>query len=439
MDSGCTIAYLTAGAGGMYCGSCMHDNTLARAWSRAGIDVQLIPTYTPIRTDEQDVSIDRVFYSGINIYLEQRLPFYHFLPRLVNRFFDRPGLIRWATSRPSAIRASSLGALTVSMLRGTQGRQRLEVEKLCQWLGGLQPSIILFTNILIAGCAPRLKAELRVPLVVTLQGDDAFLEYLSEPYRSQAIQQIRELVADIDGFLVHSRFYADFMQEYLGIPQAKIHLVPLGLDVSDFPRPAALASSVVTPDARSFRTIGYLARLAPEKGLHLLVEAYLDLCQRESARDLHLRIAGWAGPDHQAYVQRELGRLNAATASGRVEYLGAIDRREKVEFLRSLDVLSVPTTYRDPKGLFVLESLAAGVPVVQPDHGAFPEMLERLGGGRLVAPNDPRQLADALEDLLLDDEGRTHLGREAARLVHEQYNAEAMAAQTWQVLQRFVR
>jgi glycosyltransferase involved in cell wall biosynthesis len=417
----------------------MHDNTLARAWSQAGIDVQLIPTYTPIRTDEDDVSIERVFYSGINVYLEQRLPFYGFLPGFVHRFFDQPGLIRWATSRPSAIRAKSLGALTVSMLRGTQGRQRVEVEKLCEWLGELQPRIVLLTNILIAGCAPRLKAQLGVPVVVTLQGDDAFLEYLIEPFRSQAIRQVRKLVADIDGFLVHSRFYADFMREYLGIPQEKIYQVPLGLDVRDFPKPGALSSVAATPDDRSFRTVGYLARLAPEKGLHLLVDAYLDLCQRRPARDVRLRIAGWAGADHQEYVERELARLRAATSGGAVEYLGTVDRRQKVEFLRSLDVLSVPTTCRDPKGLFVLESLAAGVPVVQPDHGAFPEMLGRLGGGRLVAPNDAQQLADALEQLLADDDGRRNLGREAARVVHEQCNAEAMAADTWQVLQRFVR
>ncbi|MCZ6539665.1 MAG: glycosyltransferase family 1 protein, partial [Chloroflexi bacterium] len=50
------VAYLTAGAGGMYCGSCMRDNTLAAALLRSGRDVVLIPIYSPIRTDEADVS-----------------------------------------------------------------------------------------------------------------------------------------------------------------------------------------------------------------------------------------------------------------------------------------------------------------------------------------------------------------------------------------------
>ena len=66
------VAYITAGAAGMYCGSCLHDNTLAGALLRMGHDVSLIPTYTPIRTDGTDFSIDRVFYGAINVYLAQK-------------------------------------------------------------------------------------------------------------------------------------------------------------------------------------------------------------------------------------------------------------------------------------------------------------------------------------------------------------------------------
>ena len=67
------LAYIAAGAGGMYCGSCMHDNTLAAALMRRGVDVALIPTYTPLRTDEESVSLDRVFYGGINVFLQEKL------------------------------------------------------------------------------------------------------------------------------------------------------------------------------------------------------------------------------------------------------------------------------------------------------------------------------------------------------------------------------
>ena len=67
------IVYLTAGAAGMFCGSCMHDNTLVRGLARQGWDLQLVPTYTPIRTDEDDVSVDQVFFGGVNIYLQQKI------------------------------------------------------------------------------------------------------------------------------------------------------------------------------------------------------------------------------------------------------------------------------------------------------------------------------------------------------------------------------
>ena len=75
------IAHISAGAAGMYCGTCIHDNTLATALKRLGVDVALIPTYTPLRTDEQDVSIDRVFYGGINVFLQQKWSLFRHTPR----------------------------------------------------------------------------------------------------------------------------------------------------------------------------------------------------------------------------------------------------------------------------------------------------------------------------------------------------------------------
>ena len=56
----------------------------------------------------------------------------------------------------------------------------------------------------------------------------------------------------------------------------------------------------------------------------------------------------------------------------------------------------------------------------------------------MVPPNDPRQLADALEALLCDDDARSKLGQEGARKVHGEYNAATMAAKTWEVLERFI-
>ena len=135
-----TIAYITSGAGGMFCGSCLHDNTLARALIRRGLDVQLIPTYTPIRTDEEDVSSTHVFYGGVNVFLSQTVPFYRHLPAMLTGWLDHPRLINWATRRAAATSAASLGALTVSMLRGVEGNQRRELDKMLEKLEELSHS-----------------------------------------------------------------------------------------------------------------------------------------------------------------------------------------------------------------------------------------------------------------------------------------------------------
>ena len=395
------IAYLTAGAAGMYCGSCLHDNTLAAALVRLGVDIQLIPTYTPIRTDEQDVSVDFVFFGGINVYLQQKSALFRWLPSVLDRILDRPWLLRRATARSTAIDPKFLGDLAVSMLRGEHGYQRKEVRRLCRFLASdVQPNLVVLTNMLIGGCIPELKRTLGVPVLVTLQGDDAFLEYLPEPHKTRCFEQIRRLVRDVDGFLVHSRYYAEFMTGYFGIPPDKLHVVPLGIDTRDFAEP----ESATEQDAASSRppTIGYLARLAPEKGLHVLVDAFIELRRRPGMDNVQLRIAGWLGEQNRAYAESQFDKLRAAGLGDAFQYVGEVDRQGKTEFLRSLDILSVPTTQREPKGLFVLESLAAGVPVVLPDHGAFPELVASTGGGCLTPPNDPSALAATLAELLQD-------------------------------------
>src|SRR5947209_1557269 len=109
------IAYITSGAAGMFCGSCMRDNTLVTALRGLGHDALLVPTYTPIRTDEPDVSVHRVFYGGINVYLEQKSRLFRHTPRFVDWLLNRPGLIRLATRRAVNADYAVLADLTLSM------------------------------------------------------------------------------------------------------------------------------------------------------------------------------------------------------------------------------------------------------------------------------------------------------------------------------------
>ena len=430
------IIYLTAGAGGMFCGSCMHDNALTRALREFGWDIQLFPTYTPIRTDEEDVSVDQVLFGGVNVYLQQKIPLLRYVPAFLDRFLDSPWLIRKVTSRAMETDAKMLGKLALSMLMGAHGNQRKEVKQICKWLSSVRPDLLIFSNILIGGCIESIKRDTGIPILVTLQGDDVFLDSLNEPYRTKCIARITELSKQVDGFIVQSEFFRDYMSDYFSIPRDQFHVTPLGLELHDFE--SFRERQPADNGAEAGQTIGYLARLAPEKGLHHLVDAFIWLKQQPETDSIRLKIAGWLGPQHQSYADQQFTKLNEAGLEDAFEYLGAVDRSGKLEFLNSIDLLSVPTEFLEPKGLYVLEAWAAGVPVVQPAHGAFPELINASGGGELVAPGDREQLGRALLELLRDPQRRLQLGQKGQNFVWQQRNAQSMAESTSAVIRQFV-
>lgn len=425
------IAYLTAGAAGMYCGSCLHDNALARTLQRRGVDCVLLPVYTPIRTDEENVSSDRLFFGGINIFLQQKMPWIRFLPASMVRWLDSPWLLKWATKRAGSTDPSTLGDLTVSMLRGREGRQSEAVDTMLRWLADeLKPDCFIFSNLLIGGCIPAIREEAALKnaqIIVTLQGDDIFLDYLTEPHRSQAIELMSQIARSVDHFIVNSRFYAEKMGQILRIPAEKFHVLPLAIDIEPF---ASLPAATAPPesDASSGRPlrIGYFARMAPEKGLHHLVDAFIEICNRKGGDAFELHVAGWQGPQHKRYVDDLTARLHKAGLGKRHRFHGSPDLQGKLAFLRSLDLLSVPTVYQEPKGLFVLEAWAAGVPVLQPHHGAFPELIGD-GGGRLFPAGDAKAFADALYELATDHDARRLLGEAGQRCVRERHTLDAHA------------
>jgi glycosyltransferase involved in cell wall biosynthesis len=425
------IAYITAGAAGMFCGSCLHDNTLAAALQKLGHDAVLVPTYTPILTDEKDVSLHRVFFSGINVYLQQKFSLFRHTPWLLDRLFAVPALLRWVAGFGMDIEAYKLGALTVSMLKGEHGNQRKEVEKLAAWLAGdLRPQVVNLTNVLLSGLAHEVKRRLPgVPVLGTLQGDDVFLEGLAEPYRAQALALIREHCREMDGFIATSGYYADFMAEYLAIPRDRIHVVLPGLNLTGH------------GGARRPRTgppaVGYFARMCPEKGLHILAEAFRILRQTPGAPPCRLRISGWLGEGNRRYFDGIRRKLQEAGLGADFEHVESPDHAGKVRFLQSVDVLSVPTTYREPKGLYILEALANGVPVVQPRHGSFPELVEATAGGLLVKPDAPADLALGLRQLLENEAHREELGRKGKEAVWRHFHAERMARDTAEVYGRY--
>jgi glycosyltransferase involved in cell wall biosynthesis len=423
------VVYLTAGAAGMFCGSCMHDNALAKAMAAIGIDCILQPVYTPIRTDEENVADGRVFLGGIHVYLLQQFPWLRHLPHRLRGVLDFPPLIRWATKRAGGTDPALLGDLAVSMLRGSHGHQAEEFERLTDWIvNEIQPQAVVLTNLLIGGGLPELRRRLpETKLIVMLQGDDIFLDHLPQTSRSMAIGLCTDLVKQIDHFCCHSKFYAEKMGALLEIPEEKIVLTPLSIDLAPYDAPPVHpAPPGAKPSAAGFR-LGYLARIAPEKGLHRLVEAFERIAVDDPT--ITLEVAGWLGNGNEPYLESIRGRLRDAGLEDRFNYHGSPDLAEKVRFLREIDLLSVPTEYEDPKGLFVLEALAAGTPVVMPDHGAFGELVRSTGGGVLVAPDDLDQLCGAIVGLRDDPQRRQALALAGSRGVREKHSIQASANQ----------
>ena len=404
----------------MYCGSCLRDNALATELISRGHDVTLLPVYTPTLTDEPNVSGDKVFFGGISVYLEQNLPFFRHSPRWLDRMWDSKLMLNLASRRSLSTSPKMLGELTVSMLKGDEGFQRKEISKLIEWLEHEgAPDIVSLPYTLLLGMAGPIKKALGRPICCTLQGEDLFLEGLQEPYRSESKDLIRANIKHVDAFLAVSNYYAGFMPDYLGIPREKIRVVPLGINLQGYRQKK--------PGRSEPFTIGFFARIAPEKGLHVLAEAYRKLRARGDLVNARLEAAGYLAPEHEAYLKDIQQEMKKAGFGDEFHYRGVLDREQKIAFLQTLDVLSVPATYDEPKGIFLLEAMACGVPVVQPRRGGFTEIIETTGGGELVEPDDPDSLADGILRLARDPELAQRLGQNGFENVRKYYSVARMA------------
>jgi len=416
------IVYLAAGAAGMYCGSCLHDNTLAAALLKSGHDVALVPTYTPIRTDEEDVSQKRVFFGGINVFLQQKSALFRHTPWMFDAMFDSPKLIEWATRGGPSVDAARLGDLTVSMLEGERGHQAKELRKLVTWLRSEQPDIVHLSNSMLLGMAREIAQQV-APVVCTLSGEDIFLEKLTEPFYTEARRLLRACAADVAGFVALNNYYADYMAEYLSVERGRIEVIPHGLNLEGHGRRKPREQ---TQPARA----GYFARICHDKGLHLLVEAVEKLHRQPGFENVELVAAGYLSAGDRPYLKQIEERVRRWPDPGRFHYHGELTREEKISFLQSLDVMAVPTVYRESKGISVLEALANGVPIVVPAHGTFPEMVAQTGGGVLHEPNDISSLADQLQTVLADRERAQRLGQAGYEAVRRLHNSEQMARKT---------
>ena len=411
----------------MLCGSCIRDNALARALAGRGHEVRLVPLYQRSRTDETSVSESRVRFGGISVFLQHAAPLFGALPGL-DRLLDSPALLGFAERFSSSTDPTKLGPLTVTTLEGARGPARRAVAALAESVRATEPDVVVLPNSLLLGLAGPLGAATGAPVVVTFSGEDLFLSRLPARDRERAVGLMREAAGAAHHFVGVTEHHARDMAETLGIAGEKVSFVRLGVDPEGYPAEPKELRPAGERDENGPVTIGFFSRIAPEKGLDRLARAVLELAAQPEAPPLRLRAAGWMSRGGQGYLDG-VRRLFPADASDiSFEYLGELDHAAKIRFLRDADVIAIPATFPEPKGIPAIEAMMAGTPVVVPQEGAYPALLDRAEGGVLAKSSNPEDFAAALSQLVFHPERRASVGARAFRRVREEHSLERMAA-----------
>ena len=420
-----------------YCENCLRDVGLVSALRKQGHEVLMLPMYLPVDLDEDEPSVQTpIFFGGINVYLQQKSAFFRKTPRWIDRLFDSPALLRWVGRKSNMTRASDLGRMTISMLQGREGRQAKELNRLVNWLGAQdnKPDVVLLSNVLLAGLAGSIRKTLGVPVLCMLQDEDGFLDVLTEPYSTRSWEMLTQLAGDIDAFIAVSRYYADVMRHRLQLVADRVHVVYPGISLGGYRR---------VQGAPEVPTIGFLSRMCFNKGLDTLVDTFINLKRNDKLSNAQLRIAGGRTAGDRDFINQIRQKLGDSGFIDDVEFLQDFDNNARIDFVRTLSVLSVPERQPVACGLYVLEALAAGVPVVEPARGAFPELLEMTGGGVLYEPDNTSALSAALEKLLLDRDYARQLGQQAREAVFAKFDVDQTAAKIARicdgVIQQFQR
>ena len=426
------IVQITPGAGKMYCGNCFRDNALVAALRKAGHEVTMVPLYLPLTLDEEDQSGDTpIFFNGVNVFLEQQSSFYRNAPRWLHKLVGSERMLNWAANQVGKTKAEEVGELAISMLNGEEGNQARELEELIDWLKTQpKPDIISLSNSLLLGLAQRLKEAFEVPVICLLQNEAPYIDSMPEELRTQVWRIMTERAQKADHFIAPSKFYAERMCDKLNLPKDHVHVIYNGINHEGF------NAEKMPPNPP---VIGFFSRMCKDKGLDTLIDAFIRLKTNNHIPQLKLKIGGGCGPTDETFVQRMRDRLHAKALLGDVEFHPNLSRKDKQAFLRSLSVLSVPAQFGEAFGFYVIEAMAAGVPVVQPRCASFPELIEATGGGVVYAHQGPESLANALEKILHNPSVAKSLGLKAREAVREKFSITQMAEQLVSLLDKLTK
>lgn len=433
------VLYLTAGTGSFYCGSCMRDNAIVRRLRGAGHDVHLMPLYMPLTLDESDATDCPLFLGGINSWLQQKSGLFRVTPRFIDALFDWKPLLKFGAQMTDMTTAAEHGDMAVSTLEGLQGRQRKEIGRMLRWVQkNLSVDVVCLSNLLLAGLGVELKRALKVPVVSAMQGEDGYLDALGREQSLRAWDLLRSHAREIDALLGISCFYARHMEERLKLPAGTIRLAENGIDLDGYVPPASRPQPPVW---------GFFAHITPSKGLHSVVDAFIKIRRDERCAAWRLAIGGSCTKADEKYLNEQLAKLKAAGLDGAVTVRTNLSKEDKQAFYRDISVLTVAPTYPEPFGLYTVEAVASGTPLLLPDRGALGEIIAATGAGIAVpVTTDPSEdayaLSAALTDHLSEPGGLEALQQRALAgrtVVAERYSLAAMTDRVLAVFEDVVK
>lgn len=428
------IVQITPGSGdNFYCENCLRDQALLRTLRKQGHHAKMVPLYLPIKFDLPNVSMDApIFFGGVNVYLQQKMELFRRTPRWVDSIFDNRTLLSRVSRKAGMTSSRELGETTLSMLKGQDGHQAKELDRLVEWLSRdmNKPDVIILSNVLLGGLAAPLKKQLQIPVVTLLQDEEAFIDGLGDPYSREAWDLLRKCCQDMDALISVSRSYANRIAPRLDLDGNRLYISYMGIDMNDY-QPAD------SPPDRP--TIGFLSRMCPERGLDTLVDAFILLKQNPELKTCQMQISGGKSQADESFLRIIRRRLETAGVAEDVIFMPEFLGEKRKHWLKKLTVMCVPEKEEAAYGLFAMEAQAAGVPIVVPKIGIFPELIDLTGGGVLVEFNSPRFFSAALSPLLLDPASAHELGQRGCRGIEEHFEIQRTTANLINLLHEIIR
>jgi glycosyltransferase involved in cell wall biosynthesis len=416
------IVYLITGSGGsFYCGNCYRDMIYLRAIRKVpGTDASAVPLYLPPDVNNTENGLDnKVFFGAISMYLREKVPFLRNMPVFMDKLLDSTPMLKMAARRSGTTSTDGLEEMTLKMIKGENAFPEKELKRLIDYLTkDGKPDIIHLSNSLIIGLSRRIKKKIDVKIVCSLLNEDDWLDEMSESYQSKAWKLISKEAVNVDAFITPSNYYKDLFIAKTGISGDNFHILPLGLEPGEL-------KNIEKKD--NYPAIGYFSRISSHNGFDKLVDAFIELKSSDKLPGLTLHVSGGYTGIDKPFLSDQIRKIKAAGLKSFIRIYPEFQGNSKQEFFSNIDVMSVPVRKYDGYGLYLLEANVAGVPVVQPATGAFPEILAKTTGGITYSPDNMEELSAGLMKLLTDNDLRMKLGIAGKEKVLSDFSLQKMS------------